>query len=385
MDVSTLLALISGGENSKVQFKEDITNALSIAQEMVAFANSYGGIIIIGINDKTGEVAGLDFQSIQRINNLLATAANELVKNPIYVFSETLDIEGKKVIIAHIKEGTYKPYRDKDGIIWVKNASDKRKVVSNEEDARLLQSGGSLFADEMLVSETSILDLDIGKVKKYFDKQFGKEIEESGLALAQVLKNMRITKNDQLTLAGLLVFGRNPSFFKPTFVVKAVSFFGNEMSGIHYRDSKDFEGDIAELYESAMRFVSRNIHYLQNQQNFNSEGLPEIPLLVFEELIQNALIHRDYFKNSPVRLLIFDNRIEIISPGRLPNSLTVESIKLGNSTIRNPLLASYAAKILPYRGLGSGIIRALKAYPFIDFWNDIEGEQFKVILQRQIT
>ncbi|MCH8957690.1 ATP-dependent DNA helicase RecG, partial [candidate division KSB1 bacterium] len=116
----------------------------------------------------------------------------------------------------------------------------------------------------------------------------------------------------------------------------------------------------------------------------NASGTPEIPRIVFEELIANALIHRDYFVSAPVRMFIFSDRVEIISPGCLPNNLTIENIKSGNSNIRNPILASYATKILPYRGLGSGIIRALKAYPDIEFENDADGNLFKVTVLRQI-
>jgi ATP-dependent DNA helicase RecG len=93
--------------------------------------------------------------------------------------------------------------------------------------------------------------------------------------------------------------------------------------------------------------------------------------------------HRDYFISAPVRVLLFTDRIEIISPGHLPNNLTVQNIINGNSNIRNPILASFATRILPYRGLGSGIKRALKAYSHIDFIDDREGNLFKVIIQRK--
>jgi len=100
-------------------------------------------------------------------------------------------------------------------------------------------------------------------------------------------------------------------------------------------------------------------------------------------LLVNALIHRDYFISSPIKIFIFKNRIEIISPGHLPNNLTVENIKNGNSNIRNPILSSFATKILPYRGIGTGVQRALTEYPDIDFENDLDGNQFKVIIERR--
>ena len=103
---------------------------------------------------------------------------------------------------------------------------------------------------------------------------------------------------------------------------------------------------------------------------------------MFEELLANALIHRDFFISAPVRIFVFDNRIEIISPGHLPNNLTVANIRSGNSNIRNPILASYATHLLPYRGLGSGIFRSLNAYPEIEFDDDRAGNQFKVTIRR---
>lgn len=118
----------------------------------------------------------------------------------------------------------------------------------------------------------------------------------------------------------------------------------------------------------------------------NSVGEPEVPRIVFEELLVNALIHRDYFISAPVKLLIFDNRIEIISPGHLPNHLTLEQIRIGNSNLRNPILASYVAKkILPYRGLGSGIPRAPEDWPNIEFTDDREKCLFTATIFRNDT
>ena len=94
-------------------------------------------------------------------------------------------------------------------------------------------------------------------------------------------------------------------------------------------------------------------------------------------------MHRDYLVSAPIRIFIFDDRVEIVSPGTLPNNLTIANIKNGNSNIRNPILISYAAKgLLPYHGIGSGILRALKAWPDIDFEDDRESSLFKVIVRR---
>ena len=131
-----------------------------------------------------------------------------------------------------------------------------------------------------------------------------------------------------------------------------------------------------------MRFFTSNLQHVQAGQNFNSVGKLEVSQIALEEFVQNALVHRDYSKNSPIRIMIFDNRIEIVSPGSLPNSLTIENIKMGNAVVRNNLLVSYCSKLMIYRGFGSGINRALEAQPNIELINDVEGEQFKVIIPR---
>jgi len=109
-----------------------------------------------------------------------------------------------------------------------------------------------------------------------------------------------------------------------------------------------------------------------------------IPLPVFEELLVNALIHREYLVSATIRIFVYDNRIEIISPGHLPNNLTVESIKAGVSNIRNPILVSYIAKgLLPYKGLGSGIKRALENWPDIEFTDDRDRCLFIATIRRK--
>jgi predicted HTH transcriptional regulator len=108
----------------------------------------------------------------------------------------------------------------------------------------------------------------------------------------------------------------------------------------------------------------------------------EISPAALEELLQNALVHRDYYKNAPIRLFILDDRIEIISPGALPNSLTVDDIKYGNPVIRNNQIMSFCIHSLPFSGLGTGIRRALSVQPDIQFINDAAGEQFIVKIPR---
>jgi len=224
--------------------------------------------------------------------------------------------------------------------------------------------------------------------KDYFDaflqKHFNTSLDESDIALPVLLENMNLMQQGALNVAGALLFTRNPQFHLPVFIVKAISFPGNDMAATTYLDSQDMSGKILNVYEQAMGFIMRSLHHVQGDQSVNSLGELEIPRVVFEELITNALIHRDYFVSATIRLFIFKDRIEIISPGHLPNNLTVTKIKLGNSNIRNPILVSFASRILPYRGLGSGVVRALAAYPDIEFIDDRENNLFKAVIARPL-
>jgi len=132
-----------------------------------------------------------------------------------------------------------------------------------------------------------------------------------------------------------------------------------------------------------MNFLKTQLNYVQNDKNFNSTGDLEIPETALEEAIQNALFHRDYTKNAAIRLLIFKDWVEIISPGKLPNHLTVERIKNGNSVIRNNVLVSFGGKVIPYRGLG--VRRILALHPATEFINEVDGEQFIVKLYRKLN
>jgi predicted HTH transcriptional regulator len=383
MNEQELLTIINSGESSKVQFKEKLPHIDSLAHELIAFSNSRGGIILFGIDDKAGELKGMSFSEIQELNRQIVNAASQKVYPPIFVTTETVHVKENKIVVVSVEEGIGKPYKDANGIIFVKNGADKRKVTSNEESARLLNSGGSLFADEMELAGTSIIDIDERLFAAFFKKEFAVSYQEKGLSLEQALHAKRVLNNGRATLAGLLFFGLEPQRFKPAFTIKTVSFAGNDIAGNTYRSKpEDLTGTIPELFKQGMMFLKSNMRYMQNGQDFNSKGISEISEIALIEILQNALIHRDYFKNSPVRAFVFDNRIEIISPGKLPNSLTIEQVKYGNPVIRNNLITSFSVHSLPYSGLGSGLKRAFENQSNIELTNDAEGEQFIVRIPR---
>ena len=385
MEAIELIELIGRGEDSRTQFKQTITNPESVAGDFVAFSNSKGGRILIGVNDQ-GTVVGLSADDIRRINQLISNTATDRVRPSINPITENVSIGGLVVIVVTVQEGISKPYSD-NGVFWVKSGSDKRKVTAREEVQRILQNADLIHADEVPVEGTTTEDLDQEHFKVFFEKQYGNPLETAlerdGISLGRMMNNLGLAKEATLNLAGLMMFARHPQRYRPAYVVKAVAFVGNDPTGSKYRDSQDITGCLRDLHKETMSFLTRNLRQIQGEKGFNSEGDLEVPLAALEELVVNMLLHRDYFISAPWRVMLFDDRIELISPGALPNNLTVENIRSGVSVIRNPLIASYATKELPYRGIGTGIRRALAAIPELELESDHDRNIFTVCIQRK--
>ncbi len=382
MNSTELKEIIGNGETTRAQFKSDVNNVISIAQEMVAFSNTKGGLIIIGVNDKTGKIIGLSFQDIQRIYNLLSTAAQDHVKSPIFISTETVNVDNNRVIVVSVPEGSDKPHTDKDGVVWVKNGSDKRKVISKEELSRLLQSSGNLYAEEMLLQHSSLEDFNWDKFKSFYEEKYKEGCEKE--EIRKYLSNLRLGDKGKLNIAGALLFGKNLQKLTPSFFITAIWFWGNNITDTEYRSSENIIGTLDQQFKKGYDFILAKLDKVQSGQSFNSLGKSEIPEIVITELLVNALIHRDYFINDSIKIFVFEDRIEIISPGKLPNSLTEEQIKKGVRRSRNNIIASLAPDLLEYRGAGSGILRALQEYPDIDFINEQDNERFIVRIKRPL-
>ena len=382
MEAAELIEIISRGEDSRHQFKVNVHNQDSLAEEFVAFSNSGGGMIIIGVADKTGAVAGLSDSDVRRLNGLISNAASESVVPPVNVSSQNLSLPEGLVMVVVIPDGISKPYMDKKGAVLLKIGSDKRKYASREELLRMFQSASLVHADETPVDGVGAGDVEMPYFERFIENEYDEKMEDQRVPLPQLLENMNLASAGTLNLAGTLLFAKKPEVRLPSFIVKAVAFAGNDITEDSYLDSRDISGRIADIFQQCVGFVLANTAKRQGEQSVNSIGELEVPRIVWEELLANALIHRNYFVSAPIRLLVFADRVEIVSPGHLPNNLTIANVKAGNSNIRNPILASFASKLLPYRGLGSGILRALRAYPDIEFIDDRDGNVFRAIVKR---
>jgi len=386
MTVSELREIVSRGEDSKTQLKRQFNSIDALAAEIAAMLNSDGGQIIIGISD-SGEIVGIE--DIRKLNQWISNACSQKIDPPASVITENLRINDKLAVVISVPLGTDKPYAVNKTAFWVKIGADKRRAT-REELRRLMQASGTFYADEMPLAHTSLDDLDLFRFRYFYRQQYGQEIERLDASTERILSNLKLLKSPNLTLAGLLLFGKEPQQIRPQFMVKAVAFIGNSLGGTEYLDSEDIVSTLSDQFRNTIGFLKRNLRKRQNGQNFNFPGILEIPEVALEEAVVNALVHRDYLINSSIRVFIFDNRVEIISPGRLPNTATIETIKVGIQMVRNPVLVSFVPKLeLPYRGLGSGVPRIIEEcrkarLPEPDLIEDKITEAFKVVFHRPV-
>ena len=402
-----ILKQIKAGEVSGMQFKERILDKYDIACELVAFSNSQGGKLVVGIKDKTGEINALSYSEVQETTNLLSDIASENVVPSILIKIDTVEVEDGNLVVATVKEGLNKPYHDNKGIVWVKNGADKRKVFDNAELAEMMTDCGSFAPDEAGVRDATVNDLDATTIKQFLGNRFERVLEKKGLtgdafneasldaicsAIAKghdcekILRNLRFIRPDgTLTVAAMLLFGKYTQRWMPMMTAKCICFAGNSIGGKVFRDKvndADMEGNLLHQYDTIMDFFTRNLHNVQVGDEFNSMGKLEIPYTSLVEFTVNSLVHRSLNMKAPVRIFIFDNRVEIHSPGALPNGLTIEDIKAGTSMPRNMFLFNNAVYLLPYTGVGSGITRALDEDINVTFMNNNKAQEFVITVWR---
>jgi predicted HTH transcriptional regulator len=369
------------GEDYHNQFKQNFSSIDNLAAEIAAFANCEGGKIYIGVNDD-GQVTGLESTDIKRLNQAISNVTSQKIEPPIFVKTEIFSIQNKRVLIIDIPLGSNKPYVANKNDFWVKNGADKRRAT-REELFRLMQASSSLFADELSCSiKTTYFDFALFETA--FQQYYGDYLTELDIDKGILLQNLKLATGDELTLAGALLFGKNIENLKPQYSIKATYYGPNDT----FLDKEDITGRLFEQYKRGLDFITRNLHRVQKGEDFNTPGELEVPLGALKEILANALIHRDYFIQSSIFVNIFPDRIEITSPGKLPNSITIDSIKLGIHIERNPILLSFASKErdFGYTGRGSGIPKVLKLCKShnvkAELYNDLERNQFKVTFYR---
>ena len=358
MNKAELLELILNGENSGVEFKRDDVANHRIAQELVALLNLEGGTLLLGVEDD-GSITGATRENLEE---WVVELCRLKINPPIIPFlSWVKNAEsGRDVLAIRVPLGPDKPYaRVHNGrtTYFIRVGSTSREA-SRSELQRMFQASGNLHYGVKPVPGAGFDGLDNRRLRDYLINVRGghapaDDDSETWQTLLHNIELMGMSAGlPAATINGMLLFGKTPNRFLPQSGIRAVCFPGTELDYAARADEnlrgpmvplRAPNGDITELglVEKAWDFVRRNTAptaYLESARKIQRWEYPEI---VVREAVINALVHRDYsIAGTDIMLSIFSNRLEITSPGRLPNTITTDGMKAGARYARNQTLVN---------------------------------------------
>jgi len=359
MKKSELIELIQNGESSKVEFKTEDVHPVSLAEEIVALANFEGGTILIGVDDNS-TIVGCQREDIE---TFVVNVCRNNIRPSILPSIETVLVRGLKVVVLTIASGDT-PHSTSKGLYYIRVGSTKQ-IPSQSELLRLFQKRNMMQFDETPVLKADPMEINRQKVNVYLSR-LGQSLlsEEDDALLVRELINMSIlTDIDgtiRPTLAGLLAFGKRPQHIFPAYTVLCGAYRGEDAAS-DVISEKNLSGTLGNLIEDAMSFfrmvIPQDTHLIEGVKRSDTYLFP---IEALREGIVNAVCHRDYtITGSSVRLFVFNNRIEIRSPGGLPNTLTLDSIQFRQFT-RNQVVASFLSGFGYMERRGKGILRIQK-------------------------
>jgi ATP-dependent DNA helicase RecG len=356
---SELLELISYGENSGLEFKRDDIRPEQLAKEVVAFANVQGGRILLGVEDD-GRVSGVQRLDVQEwVLNVFRDKVHPL----IIPFYEEVEVEeGKRIGVVTVTSGISKPYvvrHNNREDVYVR-MGNRAELARREQQARLFQSGGMLHVEVLPVAGTSFHSLDEARLKSYLsvmreDPEMPKT-EDQWLDRLLGLGFMAEDGfgNKLCSIAGLLSFGVLPRRLLKQAGVRVMVFEGVDkeynvkldtildapLLGRWTRGAGTLQlidkGVIESLSSTLLPFISEEASEIDLEMKRPKKFI--YPWEVVREVVVNALIHRDWTRTVEVEVALYADRLEVISPGSLQNSMTIEKMKAGQRSPRNPLL-----------------------------------------------
>lgn len=352
MELMELRERIARGENLHTDFKERLDSPDDLAKDLVCFANTDGGQLIVGVS-KDQRVVGVD--DPDAVNRLVDNVAFNNCEPPVSVIQEVLHDDGKRVVIVNIPKGDQRPYRTNRGVYYVRTTSGCFQA-SREELLRLFQATESLYYDETPLPRLTLADLDLDAFDRYLERTGQAELM---FDRTRLLRNWRLLSRDHPTIAGVVLFGRDPQRHLPFAQINAARFPGTDTSA-EPSDRKDLTGRLLDVIDQAERFLYLHLPVPHKIRGFEPEPRPELPKEALREAIVNAVAHRDYTVHGPVRLFILDDRIEVHAPGRAPNTVDEEAMRAGVHVVRNPRIYARLSDAGLVTRAGTGVRRIIR-------------------------
>lgn len=403
-----LLEIIANGESSGVDFKRDDIRPEQLAKAVVAMANLKGGMILLGVEDD-GAISGLTRNKTEEwVMNCFATKIHPLML-PFY---EEVQMDDKRVAIISFEQGTSKPYVLRDSgreDVYIRVGTTSR-LASREQQARLYESGGMLHTEVLPVAGTSLSSLSKERLHDYLtyvlnDPDVPTDDAswiERLIGLGYMTKG--VADNSVCTIAGVLVFGTAPRRYLRQAGIRLMVFNGENKE---YQALLDevldgpmvalwrIEGQQRTLVENDYGLVERLVEkitpFVSNEaaeidKNFRRERYWHYPREAIREAVVNALVHRDWTRSVDIEIAVYSDRLEIISPGAMQNSMTIEKMLAGQRSPRNSLLVEVLRDYgyVDARGMGvrTKIIPLMRIHSGKEPFFEATDDYLKVVLYR---
>lgn len=344
-------------ENQYLDRKSARKNPKEISRHIIAFANANGGLLVIGVEDD-GRITGFEKVGINKIDEFKRIPF-EYLKSPVRLKCEEIQVKnhnGKDdwILIYQIEPSSRRVIRSTSDDVYLR-IGDQSRQLTHEQINNLEFDKGERYFEEEIVDRSSIEDVDTNLLQSY------KSTINTSLSDEEVLDGRGLLVDGKLTVAGVLLFSKNPSKFYPNARLRFLRYEGiKAQTGERINLIKDIniDGPIPTIIEESKKVISSQ---LRDFQTLSSSGkfklLPEYPEFAWLEGIVNALTHRDYSQQGEhIKVIMYDDRLEISSPGRLPNIVDLNNMKYTRYS-RNPIIARVLSELGWVKELNEGVKR----------------------------
>jgi ATP-dependent DNA helicase RecG len=342
MKINELELLVKEGEGLTVEFKERFTN--KIDKDIVAFANSKGGYLILGVDDD-GKIIG------EKLTNKLKAAIVDLARKcdpsiPVKKISQV-----NETIVIEIAESDEKPHGCSHGFYRRLDAVTQ-KMTQKEIKLLFEENNFKSGFEERINKDATLDDISIDKIKNYFNEA---NIAIDKFSINDILTSLKLLKNGTIKNAAILFFAKHPRDIIMQCQMTCVAFKGTK--GVHIYDRIDIQDDLLSQFNGAMTFLQKHLNVRSEIEEINRKDIYEIPLNALRESVANAIMHRNYdLRGTSIMVEVHEDRVEIVNPGGIPPGVDIKSL-MRVSMRRNELIADLFARIDKAERIGSGLRR----------------------------
>ena len=350
---SELIEKIFLGEDSTIEFKRELPRRDSLADEIAAFANARGGVILIGVNDN-GEIIGVDREHLDQIEATVLEICQDKIEPPVPIFTWKLRLDEKILLKVDVPHSLF-VHRSPRG--YVRRQGSSLRVMPTDQLGRLLQSRSQarvISFDEQFVPNTHRDTLRQELFQRFLTEEAPEQEVEDRLLMRNLL--VREGHESRASVAGLLMCHERPDDYLYNSFIQAVYYRGTKRDANYQIDAQNFRGPLDQQILDAFKFVEKH-NQVSARKDIGRTEQPQYSMRAVFEALVNAVVHRDYSRTaSKIRLFMFADRMELSSPGALANTLTVEQLRYGQAT-RNELLARLLSELTVEDNVGRHVAR----------------------------